>query len=49
MELLMCNAAVGKMENLNWSNQRSRSIGTKRARREDKSSGSRRTTKGSGL
>jgi hypothetical protein len=41
MELLMCNAVVGKMENLNWSNQRSRSIGTIRARRKDKSTGSR--------
>jgi hypothetical protein len=49
MELLMCNAVVGKMNNLNWSNQRSRSIGTRRARREDKSSGSRRTTEGSEL
>jgi hypothetical protein len=49
MELLMCNPVVGKMDNLNWSNQRSRSIGTRRARREDKSSGSRRTTEGSDL
>jgi hypothetical protein len=46
---LMCNEVVGKMDNLNWSNQRSRSIGTRRARREDKSSGSRRTTEGSEL
>jgi hypothetical protein len=37
------------MDNLNWSNQRSRSIETRRARREDKSSGSRRTTEGSEL
>jgi hypothetical protein len=43
----MCNAVVEKMDNLNWSNQRSRSIGTRRARRGDKSSGSRRTTEGS--
>jgi hypothetical protein len=49
MELLMCNVVVEKMDNLNWSNQRSRSIGTRRARKEDKSSGSRRTTKGSEL
>jgi hypothetical protein len=37
------------MDNLNWINQRSRSVGTRRARREDKSSGSRRTTEGSKL
>jgi hypothetical protein len=36
MELLIYNAVVGKMDNLNWSNQRSRSVGTRRARREDK-------------
>jgi hypothetical protein len=49
MELLVCNAVVGKMVNLNWINQRSRSTGTGRARREDKSSGSRRSTEGSEL
>jgi hypothetical protein len=49
MELLMCSAVVGKMDNLNWSNQRSRSVGTRKARREDNSSGSRRTTEGSEL
>jgi hypothetical protein len=49
MELLMCNAVVGKMDNLNWINQRSRSTGIRRARREDKSSGSRRSTEGSEL
>jgi hypothetical protein len=45
----MCNAVVEKMDNLNWSNQRSRSIGTRGARREDKSSGLRRTTEASEL
>jgi hypothetical protein len=40
---------VGKMDNLNWINQRCRSIGIRRARREDKSSGSRRTIEGSEL